>query len=222
MALSSDQVAYMLMDLNPLRVQKVDGLSHLEAFDVRATLNRVFGFGGWCEEAQSPPELMYEQETKTKKGDAAYRVAYRAHRRLIVNLGDGDFAWYDGSAVGESTMPTYKRGDCHDMAIKTAESQALKRCAMNLGTQFGLSLYRKGSTMDVVRVVLAPGQHTGSPVASPTRAVEPSETATGTRGTPSLAEAARGAADEAIQVLVDQGLLTPGSEIPQPELPKEE
>jgi hypothetical protein len=36
------------------------------------------------------------------------------------------------------------------MAIKTAESDALKRAAINLGTQFGLSLYNNGSLRDVV------------------------------------------------------------------------
>jgi hypothetical protein len=36
------------------------------------------------------------------------------------------------------------------MAVKTAESDALKRAAINLGTQFGLSLYDNGSRNDVV------------------------------------------------------------------------
>jgi hypothetical protein len=36
------------------------------------------------------------------------------------------------------------------MAIKTAESDAIKRAAINLGTQFGLSLYNNGSLRDVV------------------------------------------------------------------------
>ena len=40
------------------------------------------------------------------------------------------------------------------MAIKTAESQAFKRCAINLGDQFGLSLYNNGGTSSVVRAVL--------------------------------------------------------------------
>jgi hypothetical protein len=44
------------------------------------------------------------------------------------------------------------------MALKTAESDALKRAAIYLGTQFGLSLYKNGETADVVRRVLAPGQ----------------------------------------------------------------
>jgi hypothetical protein len=36
------------------------------------------------------------------------------------------------------------------MAIKTAESDALKRAAINLGDQFGLSLYNNGATAPVV------------------------------------------------------------------------
>lgn len=40
------------------------------------------------------------------------------------------------------------------MAIKTAESDALKRAAINLGTQFGLSLYNNGSTADIIRATL--------------------------------------------------------------------
>ena len=51
-------------------------------------------------------------------------------------------------------MPDFKRGDAHDMAIKTAETQALKRAAINLGDQFGLSLYKKGSTGPLVRKIV--------------------------------------------------------------------
>ena len=40
------------------------------------------------------------------------------------------------------------------MAVKTAESDALKRAAINLGTQFGLSLYNNGSLKDVVGATL--------------------------------------------------------------------
>jgi hypothetical protein len=36
------------------------------------------------------------------------------------------------------------------MAVKSAESDALKRAAVYLGDQFGLSLYRDGSTSRVV------------------------------------------------------------------------
>src|SRR5690606_23537148 len=80
-------------------------------------------------------------------------VGYRATMRLAVHAPDGTLlATYTEVATGDaSNFPIVKRADAHDFAIKTAESQALKRCAINLGDQFGLSLYRKGSTDALVR-----------------------------------------------------------------------
>jgi len=168
MTLTPEQHAVLLRPLAPSRVAIMDGMSHLEAWDVRAHLCRVFGFGNWDEMDSGPGTVMlYEQETTTKAGKAAYKVAYRATRTLTVRDPDGaTLCQYEATAVGESTMPDFKRGDAHDMAIKTAESQALKRCAINLGTQFGLSLYRNGTTEDVVRMTLV-----GQPDATPEDAV---------------------------------------------------
>lgn len=153
--LTDEQIEVLLRPIKPSRVHKLDGMSHVEAFDIRATLTRMFGFGRWDEVALEPTVLLYEQETTTKAGKPAFKVAYRASRRLVVRDSDGDLLCsHDGSAVGESVMPDFKRGDAHDMAIKTAESQALKRAAINLGDQFGLSLYAKGSTGAVVKAVV--------------------------------------------------------------------
>ena len=44
------------------------------------------------------------------------------------------------------------------MAVKTAESDAFKRAAINLGDQFGLSLYNNGSLKPVVGRTLADGE----------------------------------------------------------------
>ena len=59
---------------------------------------------------------------------------------------------YTEAAVGSATLP--QRGEAHDMAVKTAESDAIKRAAINLGTQFGLSLYNNGDLKDVVKATL--------------------------------------------------------------------
>jgi len=153
--ITPEQVEVLLRPLSGHRVHQRDGQSNMEAWDIRAMLTRAFGFARWSEEALEPTTLMYEQETTTKAGKPAWRIAYRAHRRLTVCSPDGTLlAFYDGTAVGESIMPDFKRGDGHDFSIKKAESQALKRCAINLGTQFGLSLYRDGSLADVVRITL--------------------------------------------------------------------
>lgn len=152
--LTTEQVGTLLRGIKPSRVLHLDGMSHLAAYDVRAHLNRVFGFGRWSADVLDVTPL-YEQPTETKNKKPAYRVGYRATVRLTVCAPDGTrLATYTECAVGDSTMPDFKRGDCHDMAIKTAESQALKRCATNLGDQFGLSLYRNGSTDPVVTVTL--------------------------------------------------------------------
>lgn len=146
MSLNEEQFEALLQGINPARVSEVQGMSHVEAYDIRAMLIRIFGFTGFSLTETSPTEMLYEMETSTKQGKPAFKVAYRASIRLTI----GDCA-YDGTAVGEATMPDFKRGDCHDMAIKTAESQALKRCAINLGDQFGLSLYNNGQTAPTVR-----------------------------------------------------------------------
>lgn len=144
--LSSKQNEVLLRPINPARILTLNGLAHLAAWDVRAHLNRVFGFGGWSADLTGL-DLIHDVETLTSKGKEARKVAYRAVMRLTIHDCD---ATYTEAAVGESVMPTFKHGDAHDMAIKTAESQALKRCATNLGDQFGLSLYNNGSRQSVV------------------------------------------------------------------------
>ena len=162
--ISSEQQQQLLRPLHPSRVLILDGNSHLAAWDVRAHLIRVFGFGEWSAELIDLA-MLYDQDHQTRAGKEARKVAYRATVRLTIHA---TWAIYTEAAVGESVMPTFKHGDAHDMAIKTAESQAFKRCAINLGTQFGLSLYDAGNTKDVVKGIV--GQ--GADLPEPERQVE--------------------------------------------------
>jgi hypothetical protein len=150
-ALDKELTALLLRPINPSRVFRKEGQSHLAAWDVRAHLIRCFGFAGWSAETVAL-ELIHDLETTTKAGKSARKVAYRAHVRLTIHATG---ATYSEWATGEATMPDFKHGDAHDFALKTAESQALKRCAMNLGSQFGLSLYDNGNMNDVVRGVFS-------------------------------------------------------------------
>lgn len=145
--LNDAQYQQLLKPLNPARVAKRQqagrNLSYLEAWDVKAHLNRIFGFLNWSADVTSA-ELAFESEK-----DGKWNVGYKVILRLTI--GQNPFenaATYTEAAVGSATLP--QRGEAHDMAIKTAESDALKRAAINLGTQFGLSLYDNGSTKDVV------------------------------------------------------------------------
>ena len=138
------QYEQLLRPLNEMRVSKREQagrkFSYLEAWDVKAHLIRIFGFGGWSADVLES-SLAFEE--KNERGQ--WNVAYKVTLRLIVHdLGCS----YTEAAVGAATLP--QRGEAHDMAIKTAESDALKRAAINLGTQFGLSLYNDGSLKDVV------------------------------------------------------------------------
>jgi recombination DNA repair RAD52 pathway protein len=152
MSLRKNQTDQLLKGINPSRVGKDGkGFAHLEAWDVRAHLIRIFGFGNWSADLVEM-EPIFETSIE-KDGKTRWTVAYRATMRLSINTGEMEFATYTEAAVGDS-QNNPSRADAHDMAIKTAESQAFKRCAINLGDQFGLSLYNNGGTGSVVRAVL--------------------------------------------------------------------
>lgn len=149
--LNDAQLNQLLQGVNPKRVDNLRGLSHMEAYDIRAHLNRLFGFARWSADVVSM-ELLYERHHQNKSGNDAVSVGYRAGLTLAVHSPDGArLASYTEYAAGSaSSFPAAKQADAHDMAIKTAESQALKRAAINLGDQFGLSLYNNGSTQPIV------------------------------------------------------------------------
>jgi recombination DNA repair RAD52 pathway protein len=150
--LTSDQVALLLKPIHPQRVRKTQGMSHVEGYDIRAELNRVFGFCRWSEGILHQ-SLVCEFETKTNAGRDAWCVVYNTRVRLSIFAPDGNFLTsYDGSHVGESTHPS--RGEAHGNAITNSATYALRRAAINLGDQFGLGLYNKGSLEPVVRWTL--------------------------------------------------------------------
>ncbi|MEU7435714.1 Rad52/Rad22 family DNA repair protein [Streptomyces sioyaensis] len=130
------------------RVRQKQGQSHVEAWDIRRHLIRIFGFGGFSIETLSL-DLVAERETPN--GDRSrWTVVYRAQVRLTVYATDGrEITHFEDGAAGDAINQP-KLGDAHDMAMKTALSQALKRCAVNLGDQFGLGLYNGGKSDAVV------------------------------------------------------------------------
>jgi recombination DNA repair RAD52 pathway protein len=156
---TKEQYEQLLKPLNESRVAKRSQsgrqLSYLEAWDVKAHLIRIFGFLGWSADV-TESSLVFEEKNEKGNWDVAYKVMLRLriHDESDSFMGD---TTYTEAAVGSASLP--RRGDAHDMAIKTAESDALKRAAINLGTQFGLSLYNNGSLHDVVvRTLKEPGE----------------------------------------------------------------
>jgi len=155
--LTQRQMASLMANLNQNRIstrsQGRATLSYLEAWDVKRALITVFGFGGFDAVASEARVLNTETVPKASGNGFNFRVTVMVRMTLTIHQLGATFAEY---AASSQTNPD--PGDAMDFAIKTAESDALKRCAINLGTQFGLSLYDDGKTQDVVRNVLAPHQ----------------------------------------------------------------
>lgn len=157
--LTDKQRAALLSKINPARVQMLRGMTHLEAWDVRRYLIRIFGVGGYDFEVLETA-LVHQSEGEKKRENGStypvYTVVYRVTGRLVVKDESGFpiAHWDDGAAGDAINQPSV--GDAHDMALKTAMSQAIKRCAVNLGDQFGLSLYNDGDAEPVVLWSLIP------------------------------------------------------------------
>lgn len=160
--LTEAQVGQLLVAINKVRVVTRDGQNYIEAYDARAHLNRIFGFGGWSGDVLEESLLyedLHESEAKIVRGQrdpnhvpkpvvsVGYRVRYRLTVWVWLETAEGtlqrhELATYTEVATGSaSNFPQVKRADAHDFAVKTAESQAFKRTLINLGDQFGLALY---------------------------------------------------------------------------------
>ena len=150
MAITPEQYAQLIKPTNSERVSQRTGgggksLSYVEVWDVKAHLTRIFGFGGWSW-VVTDAKFIFEE-----KGEKNWTVAYQALGTLTIHALDIQFA---EAAVGSATG---SRADAHDNAIKNAESDAIKRAAVNLGDQFGLSLYNKGSLRpSVINTIVKP------------------------------------------------------------------
>ncbi len=170
MQLSKEQIDLLLSPIHPSRVstreQSGKALSYVEAYDIKATLIRVFGFGGFSAEVIESKILdireggrqgAYASGDRKGQEKATQVIAQSTVRLTIFSIGpDGEDAVYTETAIGSVSGADI--GETADHAIKTAASDALKRCAIYLGDQFGLSLYKKGSKDALVRVVKAEHQ----------------------------------------------------------------
>lgn len=154
--LTMAQTEALLRPIKRDRVKRRDNQFHLEAWDVRRTLNQVFGFTGWkleklaCDLVSEDTHPRVDKHGNPVPGKFSHTVIYRYEVRLHVACTCGHWlTWWDDAATGDGiNLPTLQAA--HDFAVKTAASQALKRAAVNLGDQFGQSLYNKGAFFEPV------------------------------------------------------------------------
>jgi hypothetical protein len=152
---TAEQTAQLLRPIAPTRVLKdADNHSHVSQQDITAHLTRVFGFGSFDTDLVSLDCVFEEPHIKDSKPvPGRFDVCYKAIMRLTVRDPAGQEVCHfeDGST---HTAQNQRRGAAHDLAMKSAISLAKKRTAINLGDQFGLSLYNKGQMTALVKGTL--------------------------------------------------------------------
>lgn len=203
------QVETLLKPINPNRVlslgqSKGPALSYVAQHDIRAHLNRVFGFGRWSMHVKETA-FMFDEQNK----EGRWKACYRATVRLTICAPDGSvIAEYEDSHAS-GNMPQPDRADAHALALTIAVSTAMKRAATCLGDQFGLSLYNKGQTLPFVKgtligaaeakvdddvKILSMGEVEGGGMPEDEPATSPSSTV---EGHPAIQESLAHAADDA-------------------------
>jgi len=156
--LSAEQVKRLLTPVRPDRIERVKGMSYIPQYEVRAELNRVFGFGNWDSNIHSV-SLVYEEPedrtpAKAEKQVFYWRVCYRCACTLTIRDYDGKLICEYTEWHAEESAPQPSRGEAHALALTSVESYALRRAAINLGDTFGLHLYRNGQVQALVKGTL--------------------------------------------------------------------
>lgn len=154
-----------------------DGMAYIETWDVIAHLTRIFGPLNWDKEVLREALIFESQRDETRTG--GWDVAYRATVRLTVRSAEYSTGKLERTVKVSEDVATGSaknqpsRADAHDLALKSAVSDALKRAAKDLGNQLGLSLYRGGSIDSVVSASLAHPHLAEKPPGAPQTPSEP-------------------------------------------------
>lgn len=111
-------------------------VSYIEGWHAIAEANRIFGFDNWSRETVSVNQVaQYERKIGRDQKDG-WSVTYTA--KVKITVGD---TIREGTGAGHGIGTDL--GECHESAIKEAETDAMKRALMTFGNPFGLALYDK-------------------------------------------------------------------------------
>lgn len=136
MAFTDPQLRQLKAKLDPRHVKTRTSngfdLSYVEGWHSIAEANRIFGHDGWDRRTTFTSCVW----NGTKAGN--HQAAYIAKVRVTVRAGDLKIV-REGSGTGEANAPT--PGQAHELALKSAETDATKRALATFGNPFGLALY---------------------------------------------------------------------------------
>jgi Rad52/22 family double-strand break repair protein len=128
------------LDHRHVRTREANGreLSYIEGWYAISEANRIFGFDGWSRETLESKCVI------ARENRGHFLAVYLARVRLTVQA-NGTTLIREGHGTGEGrgTSP----GEVHDIALKTAETDATKRALATFGRPFGLELYRSGKAV---------------------------------------------------------------------------
>ena len=136
MAFTDTQARQLKAKLNgqKVRTRKANGttLHYIEGWYAIAEANRIFGFAAWDRRTVKTHCVW------TGTDHPYYLAAYTAKVRIRVRAGD-IIVTRDGSGSGEGRG--LSPGQAHELALKSAETDATKRALATFGNPFGLALY---------------------------------------------------------------------------------
>lgn len=138
--LTKEQVEQLEAPLNgdyvAARKQSGITLSYIEGYHAINEANRIFGFDGWSLETISN-NLIEEADVEIgQKKTPGVMVGYAATVRVTV----GDVT---RTQTGYGSSRAVNPVDAHELAMKEAETDAMKRALRTFGNQFGNALYDK-------------------------------------------------------------------------------
>jgi hypothetical protein len=136
MALSDMQLRQLRakLDARHIRTRKANGadLHYVEGWHVISEANRIFGYDAWDRRTVAT-------KCVSSSGNGQHHfAAYSAKVRITVRAGDITIV-REGSGTGEGGGAT--PGQAHEIALKSAETDATKRALATFGNPFGLALY---------------------------------------------------------------------------------
>src|SRR6188474_2032499 len=135
MALSDMQLRQLRakLDARHIRTRKANGLDlhYVEGWHVISEANRIFGYDAWDR------RTVATKCVSSSGNGQRHFSAYTAKVRITVRAGDITIV-REGSGTGEGSGLT--PGQAHEIALKSAETDATKR-ALATGNPFGLALY---------------------------------------------------------------------------------
>lgn len=121
-------------------------LAYLEGWYVIDRLNKVLGQFNWGYEVEKLDKV-YEGQLENRYGKKEFHVSYVATVILTFNSLRSEDKYYSGHSFSDvgygNGRDKMNPGAAHELATKEAVTDALKRCAKNLGMSMGLALYDK-------------------------------------------------------------------------------